>query len=205
MISDSMFHYLSRLYKCTSIDSFVHVIIDWIVLGCYTGFRKSEWCSDHQDSFDTINDPNWGDHTMALPVIAKDFGSSTKTSHRIRDLTSTPDDTIMFTSLCIRKQKNNDNGHMLMYRHHTDSSWMCPTQAGLNIIRWVNHLDTLHDHPVAVYHDPPNELHHQIMSNQVMAFLWHVAHKVFNIPAGHKDLLVWPCHSIHITAANLLD
>ena len=36
-------------------------------------------------------------------------------------------------------------------------------------------------------------------------FLWHVAHKVFSIPACHKDLLAWSCHSFHITAANLLD
>ena len=31
-----------------------------------------------------------------------------------------------------------------------------------------------------------------------------MARKVFNIPAGHKDLLAWSCHSIHVTAANLL-
>jgi hypothetical protein len=27
---------------------------------------------------------------------------------------------------------------------------------------------------------------------------------VFNIPLGHKDLLAWSCHSIGVTAANLL-
>jgi hypothetical protein len=29
------------------------------------------------------------------------------------------------------------------------------------------------------------------MASQVAAFLRQVAHKVFDIPAGHKDLLAW--------------
>jgi hypothetical protein len=42
MLSDSMFHYLARLYKRASADSFIHAIINWIVLGCYTDFCKLE-------------------------------------------------------------------------------------------------------------------------------------------------------------------
>ena len=36
------------------------------------------------------------------------------------------------------------------------------------------------------------------------AFLRQVAHKVFDIPTDHKDLLAWSCHSIHVRAVNLL-
>ena len=42
------------------------------------------------------------------------------------------------------------------------------------------------------------------MASQVAAFLRQVAHKVFDIPTNHKDLLAWSCHSIGVTAANLL-
>jgi hypothetical protein len=38
----------------------------------------------------------------------------------------------------------------------------------------------------------------------VAAFLWQAAHKVFDIPASHKDLLAWSCHSIHVMVTNLL-
>ena len=55
-----------------------------------------------------------------------------------------------------------------------------------------------------VYRDPHTGLHRLIMASQADAFLRQVAHKVFDILAGHKDLLAWPCHSICITAANLL-
>jgi hypothetical protein len=42
------------------------------------------------------------------------------------------------------------------------------------------------------------------MASQEAAFLRQVAHKVFDIPTDHKDLLAWSCHSIGVMAANLL-
>ena len=38
MISDSMFYYIVALSKCASDDSFIHAVVNWITLGCYTGF-----------------------------------------------------------------------------------------------------------------------------------------------------------------------
>ena len=58
IISDSMFHYIAKLALRSAKDSLIRAMVDWIVLGCYTGFRKLEWCSDHHNSFDTVNDPN---------------------------------------------------------------------------------------------------------------------------------------------------
>jgi hypothetical protein len=55
-----------------------------------------------------------------------------------------------------------------------------------------------------VYRDPTTGKCRLIMASQIAIFLRHVTHKVFDIPVGHKDLLAWSCHSIRITAANLL-
>jgi hypothetical protein len=60
------------------------------------------------------------------------------------------------------------------------------------------------DSPAVVYHDPTAGKCRLITASQVTIFLHHIEHKVFNIPTGHKDLLAWSCHSIHVTAANLL-
>jgi ABC-type transport system substrate-binding protein len=204
MITDSMFHYIAKLASRSAKDSLTRAMVDWIVLGCYTGFRKSEWCSDHHDSFDTVDDPNWGDRPTSLPVITNDFSFATESGRRIPDLASSPDRSITFTTLCFRKQKNNDNGQTLTYHHRPDSGWMCPTQASLNIVRRALRLGTPTDHPAAVYLDLTTGRRLQITAAQVAAFLRQVAHKVFNIPAGHKDLLAWSCHSIRVTAANLL-
>jgi hypothetical protein len=61
MISDSMFHYIANLASRASEDSLVCAVTDWIALGCYTGFQKSEWCSNSLEPYATINDLNWGD------------------------------------------------------------------------------------------------------------------------------------------------
>jgi hypothetical protein len=204
MISDSMFHYIANLASRASEDSLVRAITDWIVLGCYTGFRKSEWCSDNHELYATIDDPNWGDRPNALPAIAEDFSFATATGRRIHDVNATPDDDISFTTLCFRKQKNNDNGQTLTYRRRSDSHWLCPTQASLNIIRRARRLGSPSNSPAAVYLNPNTGKRSLITASQVAIFLRHVAHKVFDIPTGHTDLLAWSCHSICVTAANLL-
>jgi hypothetical protein len=55
-----------------------------------------------------------------------------------------------------------------------------------------------------VYRNPTTDKRRLITASQVAIFLHHVAHKVFDIAVGHTDLLAWFCHSIHVTAANLL-
>jgi hypothetical protein len=55
-----------------------------------------------------------------------------------------------------------------------------------------------------VYLDPSTGQCCQIMASQVRTFLRHVTHKVFHSPTGHQDLLAWSCHSIWVTASNLL-
>jgi hypothetical protein len=204
MISDSMFHDLAKLASCASEDSLVRMITDWIALGCYTSFRKSEWCSYNHDIYATIDDSNWGDGPNALPIISEDFSFASISGQHVHNVDTTPDNNITFTTLCFGKQKNNDNGQTLTYWRRSDLHWMCPKQASLNIIRPVRRLGLPANSPAAVYHDPTTGNCHLITALQVAIFLRHVAHKVFDIPAGHRDLLTWSCHSIPITATNLL-
>ena len=43
IINDSMFHYITKLASRSAKDSLICATVDWIVLGCYTGFQKLEW------------------------------------------------------------------------------------------------------------------------------------------------------------------
>ncbi len=81
---------------------------------------------------------------------------------------------------------------------------MYPTQACTNIIRRARCLCTLHNHPIAIYRDASSATRRQITSQEVATFLRHIAHKTFNMPPHHPDLKAWSCHSIRVTAANLL-
>jgi hypothetical protein len=147
---------------------------------------------DHHNSFATIDDPNWGHHPTALPVIASDFKFATRSGRRVHKLASLPDHNMVVSSFCFRKQKNNDNGQTLMYHHRLGSHWMCPIQASLNIVQCTQYLDTPYNHLAAVYQDPHTDLRRLIASSQVAVFLRQVVHKVFDIPVGHKTSLHGP-------------
>jgi hypothetical protein len=85
-----------------------------------------------------------------LPIIAEDSSFASVTGRRIRDVHTVPDDDVTFTTLYFRKQKNNDNGQTLTYRHCSDLHWMCPTQASLNIFWQAWHLGLPPNSPTVV-------------------------------------------------------
>ena len=86
MISDGMFHFIARLTKRASKDSFIRAVADWIILGAYTGFRKSEWCNGHPVDFEKITDPQWGTRATSLAIIAEDFSFATSTGSCLDDI-----------------------------------------------------------------------------------------------------------------------
>jgi hypothetical protein len=53
MIHDSMMHWLVNLAKSAGSDSHIQAMVDWFILGRYTGFRKSEWCQSTQSKYAT--------------------------------------------------------------------------------------------------------------------------------------------------------
>ena len=87
---------------------FVCAVIDWIILGTYMGLCKSEWCNDNPVDFKKITDPQWGTHTTSLAIIVDDFHFATATSSCFHDIHHIEDTDIIFTTLCICKQKNNN-------------------------------------------------------------------------------------------------
>jgi hypothetical protein len=90
MISDSMLHYIANLSSCASEDSLIHATTDKIALGCYTGFRKSEWCSNNHDVHATIDNPSWGDQPNALPIISEDFSFTSVSGRHVQNVDTSP-------------------------------------------------------------------------------------------------------------------
>ena len=127
MISNSMLHYIARLTCHASCDSLVRSITDWIILGCYTSFHKSQWCSIYHSIFKTIDGPQWYVDVTVLPIISHDFSFMTESSHCLLNIHSTHDNNIGFTMLCIHRQRTMTTGKNL-HQHRADSNWMCPTQ-----------------------------------------------------------------------------
>jgi hypothetical protein len=111
-------------------------------------------CIDNHNLYATIDDPNWGNWPNALPIITEVFSFPSVTGQCVHGTHTMPDEDITFTTLCFRKRKNNDNGQTLTYRHRSDSHWMCPMQASLNIVRRARHLGSPSNSPAAVYCNP---------------------------------------------------
>ena len=95
-------------------------------------------------------------HATTLAVIAEDFSFVSATGSCHLDIHQTTDINITFTTLCICKQKNNDNSQRLTYQCCSSMTWMSLTQASISIICCANCLRTPHNNPVAIYLDAPS-------------------------------------------------
>ena len=103
LIFDGIFHFITHLDHRALHDTFIQSDTNWIILGSYTRFWKSEWCANHPVQFDTITDQKWGNHNATFAIIANDFSYALATGSHILDILSSADQDIVFTTLCIRK------------------------------------------------------------------------------------------------------
>jgi hypothetical protein len=214
MIHDAMFTFLVKLYKQhrkSSPDGLITALCEWFFLGRYVGFRSAEWCHDSPTTYKRIEDDEWGDRPDSLAIILQDFSFESldgspvviPTSWYGRHFTSLPPN-IHYTTLEIRKQKNNDNGAKLTYAKHGNNTEMCPTLAALNIHCRGHRLRLPPTYPAAVYSSPQHKEPRLITARDTNALLRHTASTVFNIKKGNSRLDKWSTHSIRVTACNLL-
>ena len=70
MITDSMMWWLHKKARTSAKDSDTSAMVDWFILGRYTGFRKSEWCQSRQTVFERVT--HWPEQP-ALATIESDF------------------------------------------------------------------------------------------------------------------------------------
>ena len=212
MIYDSMYHHMIKLrsrYSESHPDCLVVALCDWMFLGRYVGFRKSEWCNDHKTAYTKIDDPEWGSRPDALSLIKEDiqFFSSTGAPVTLPEaalLTRDLPEAIAYVELLIRKQKNNDNYQTLKYNRCTKNSALCPVLAAFRIVCRATHLNLPDEHPVAIYRDSTTKERRQITGRECNMFLRQVASTVFKIPLNSPALKKWSTHSVRVTAANLL-
>ena len=213
MIHDPMFKHMLTLYKKFHVsdpDSFTTSMCEWMFLGRYTGFRREEWCNEKSHEYTIIDDPLWvGNKTRSVAI--EDFRFF---DHNNAPVTITPDmwknpqatlpRNIAFMELCFRKQKNNDNHQKIIYSRSTKCEHLCPVYLAFRIHCRGRRLGAPLTYPAAIYWDQKSCSHKLLTSRQANQFLRQVASKTFDIPAGHKSLEKWSCHSIRVTACNLL-
>ena len=100
MITDGMMHWLVKTSQTLSEDCELTAILDWVILGRYTGFRKSEWCQSSLSKFAVIED--WPGRPP-LAFILSDFRYLGRNEDCLPH--DAPPDDIWYVEILWRKQK----------------------------------------------------------------------------------------------------
>ena len=207
MIEDSMVIWLYKeAQKESNIDSGLSAIVDWIILGRYTGFRKSEWAQSTLSSFERIE--TW-EGNPPLAMILSDFQFLGPNQERL-SVRALYDQGLQLeeaaklvehVNIEWRHQKNGDHGQKVMYSRDRYNPKYCPTLAALRIAWRALRLGVPSDEPIGVFiHKKRRRF---ITDTMVAKVLRLAAKEVLNI-TDPDELKLWSTHSIRVTAANLL-
>lgn len=200
MISDEMMWWMLRESKQHSADSAFVAILDWTILGRYTGARQSEWCQETGTKYKRIEEwPN----KPALAFIISDFSFLDRNKRNMSISLHTNPTEAHYVRIKWRKQKNGDNGEEIDFaRDHKHTSF-CPVLAAVRIIQRAQRLNLPRHEPIGVFKTKPGDRRF-ITANTVAKQFQAAAKHVHNIAPNDKHLKQWTTHSIRVTAANLL-
>ena len=203
MITDGMMHWMIAQANHSGIDSSTAAIVDWTILGRYTGFRKSEFCQSSQHSYTRIDD--WP-HRPPLAFIEDDFTFLGSIEQIISTTTLSDFDAILkhvhYVRIRWRKQKNNQNGEEITFARDDDKPNVCPVRAAIRIILRAHRLGVKTYEPIGV--SSSNAKRQYITDTRIAALYRKAASVVLRISSKGKDIKQWSTHSLRVTAANLL-
>jgi hypothetical protein len=200
-----MFHHMIKV-ALTSLPNDLHSIAtDRSLLGCYTGFRKSEWCQDSPHSYARITDPLWGNRPNSIAVIANDFVLKDIDSIVVTISLTTPTSAVQFAELRIRYQKNQDGYQVLTYSASSTSPATCPVRAILRILQCgiLHRLPPFH--PIAIVACPSDPRGFAyVTGGEYTTWLQSIAISVYHLTKKDATISKWGTHSLRVTTANLL-
>ena len=198
MITDKMMQWLiDEAGKC-SMHSSTRAIVDWILLGRYTGFRASEWSQKSQTGYSRLDQP--GNPSQAFTRL--DFGFQGEDERRLTS-SEISERLIKYLVIIWRHQKNGDNGEKITFADDTVSPSHSATRAACRIYHRSLTLGMKDCEPMAVFKNERGQTRF-ISDALVNALLRRAASAVLNLKQGHAELQLWSTHSIRVTAANLL-
>ncbi len=131
MITDNMMSWLISKAAEEGPDSATTAIVDWILIGRYTGFRASEWSQTTQGAFDRVED--W----PGKPARAMTRSDFTFMDGHERPLHGSDLSERMIKYLMVRWriQKNRQNGQKVTFAGDPNNPAYCATSAALRVYR----------------------------------------------------------------------
>ena len=188
-------------------DSFISAFKDWLIIGMYTGNRKSEWAQEHhighKGKFATWDEKLGGDGSSKA-FTQKDFVLLGKNGRHLytSDSAKVVSRDVEFLEIRYRFQKNKDNGQKLKYSRSSNLN-LCPVRAGLRIRRRAQRLSIPSDTPIAVCRSSKGSKMSYITDKQIDTILQSVAKSLYNL-TNLEDIRRFSSHSIRVGACVLL-
>jgi len=181
-------------------DSYDAAIFDWLLIGIFAGFRKTEWMQDTSHYRSTGTYQRVPKDGSARAFIATDFQfSPLPPSQRHLTQTSTP----QFGQLHItwRFQKNSQNGQSISYTHNFLKEEFSVVSAADRILRRAQRLQVPITHPIAVFAHASSFtcIHHTLVEESLRK----AATSVYKL-VSPKALSLFSSHSIRVGACVLL-
>jgi len=149
---DMLIHF-QKLANIAHPDSYDAALFDWLLIGIFAGFWKTEWM---QDTFNYTSSGTYqrvSKDGSARAFIASDFSFSPflPSQQHLAKQSTTPNGEL---HIKWRYQKNNQNGQQISYTHNLLKEEFSVILAAQRILQRAQRLNIPLNHPIAVFsHD----------------------------------------------------
>eukprot|EP00957_Ditylum_brightwellii_P184857 14079084-Ditylum_brightwellii.AAC.1 len=132
LVTVDMVMQVCKMAKNEHEDSFIAAFRDWLIIGMYTGNRKSECAQEHhtgsKGKFATW-DEKIGDNSSSKAFIQKDFVLLRRNSKHLyaSDSSKVVSSDVEFLEIRYRFQKNKDNWQKIKYSRSSNLN-ICPVR-----------------------------------------------------------------------------
>lgn len=195
--NEMMAHIIHEAKRDTNPDSRLSAVTDWLVMGEYGGFRKSEWAQDARDV-------RKGRYATNIDGTAKAFLLRDFTYRKDKErIAAGPNDALTEADadqvyLTWRFQKNGNNGEQLPFSKTDKVTDRCFVRSAIRVRRRAQRLGVKADCPIAVYKTAKGTVKH--ISNEDVEDILRAAAKKVHKVTNTKELARWSCHSIRVGA-----
>ena len=195
-ITPEMLQYLIDLAKRDKYqDSITNAVVDWIVMGMYAGFRKSESFQDQSNVTKGLFEKAIDGSAKAFTIDDFSFRKGETRLHRTSDEPIDRSETDL-VYLQWRYQKNGNNGERIPFSENKENNDHCFVNRAIRVRQRAQRLKIPADKPMAVCVDRGKARH--ISHTDVERIIRIAAAKVHN--ASEKEQKQWGTHSIRVGA-----
>jgi len=192
-LTKEMIKYFISTHKNSHQDSKEAALLDWMILGAKTGFRKSEWCQDFCDIKKRLFNRNIDGTFKAFTVNDWDFKTISVDKNKVKK-NGRPN----VVYITWRFQKNGANGETIPFVEDVDNPEFCPVAAATRIRNRAMRLNNDKHGLLAVFAHGDKETKY-LHNNHVREFLREAAVMVYGIKK-ESHLKLFTCHSIRVGA-----